>query len=141
MLAGRQPTLGDLLSAASSHWREQLARELERMGQSGVSPAAAEVLRRLGPEGLSQGELTARVGLTKQAVQQLVDRLEATGAVRREADPADKRMKRVVPTATGLAHLEARRIAEKALDDELRKAFGKKPHGRLRKALKALTTP
>ncbi|MEO6015420.1 MAG: hypothetical protein ABIQ30_17770, partial [Devosia sp.] len=57
MLDGRKPTLGDILTAASSNWRERLAHELERMGQNSSSPAAAEVLRHLGPEGLSQGEL------------------------------------------------------------------------------------
>jgi MarR family transcriptional regulator for hemolysin len=141
MLDGRKPSLGDLLSAASGQWRERLDRDLARLGENGPSPAAAEVLRHLGPEGLSQGDLTARVGLTKQAVQQLVDRLEATGAVRREADPEDKRMKRVIPTATGLAQLEARRVAEKALDTQVRALFGKKTYAKLRKALKTLAEP
>jgi DNA-binding MarR family transcriptional regulator len=141
MLDGRKPTLGDILSAATSQWRERLARELERTGQNGSSPAAAEVLRHLGPEGLWQSDLTTRVGLTKQAVQQLVDRLEVTGAVRRESDPADKRMKRVIPTAAGLAQLEARLAAEKILEDHLRETFGKKAYGKLRKALKTLAVP
>jgi DNA-binding MarR family transcriptional regulator len=46
-------------------------------------------------EGIRLTDLAARVGVTKQAVGQLVDDLARLGMVERVADPADKRAKRV----------------------------------------------
>jgi DNA-binding MarR family transcriptional regulator len=131
-----KPGLGAALAAAHEHWRAAYARELSALGHA--AEASGEVLPHLPPDGLAQGTLTDRMGLSKQAVQQLVDRLEAQGAVRREPDLIDKRMKRVVPTAAGLALLEARRAAAKGLDASLKERLGKKLYRQLRKGLRKL---
>ena len=69
------------------------------------------------PEGTRLTTLAARTGVTKQAVGQLVEELEAQGLLAREADPEDGRAKRVkllprgkkalADTLTTLATLEA----------------------------------
>ena len=46
----------------------------------------------------SQTALTAASGLTKQAVQQLLDQLETQGVLTRVPDPADRRAKRIALT-------------------------------------------
>ncbi|MCR9243698.1 MAG: MarR family transcriptional regulator [bacterium] len=52
-------------------------------------------------EGTRITELASKLGVSKQAVGQLVDDLEAMGIVQRAADPADGRAKRVHFTAAG----------------------------------------
>jgi len=140
MLDGsRKPTLGEVLAQAHIAWRRAFARELEARGQT--LEASGEVLLHLPPDGLAQHALTDRMGLSKQAVQQLVDRLEVQGAVKREPDLIDKRMKRVVPTEIGLALRDARRQIEGGLDADLRQRLGKKLYRRLRKGLLKLDLP
>jgi DNA-binding MarR family transcriptional regulator len=68
-------------------------------------------LERSGPSRLTA--LAAREGVTQPAMTQLVSRLEDGGLVRREPDPSDGRVVRVVITDDGLA-LMARRRAERA---------------------------
>lgn len=54
-------------------------------------------------EGTRLGELARRMDVTKQAVGQLVDELEASGLVARQPDPTDRRARRVVFTEEGRA--------------------------------------
>ncbi|MBO0801931.1 MAG: MarR family transcriptional regulator [Nocardiopsaceae bacterium] len=68
---------------------------------------ALGALERNGPTRLTT--LAARDGVTQPAMTQLVSRLEGTGLVRREPDPDDGRVVRVVITDNGLAMLAARR--------------------------------
>ena len=56
------------------------------------------------------------MGVSKQAVQQLVDQLEAQHVVRRVADPADKRARRVELTALGLADFAERNRVKRAIE-------------------------
>lgn len=83
-------------------------------------------------------ELATRLGITKQAVGQLVDDLEVLGVVRRERDRDDQRAKRVVFTSDGklsmldgLAHL-------KSIEKQLSRRVGAPVMKSLREALVAL---
>ncbi|MGH3168674.1 MAG: MarR family winged helix-turn-helix transcriptional regulator [Trebonia sp.] len=67
-------------------------------------------LERSGPSRLTA--LATREGVTQPAMTQLVSRLEDSGLVRREPDPSDGRVVRVVITDEGLA-LMTRRRAER----------------------------
>jgi len=76
-----------------------------RLAGSGVSPTqfvALAHLIALGP--MPQAELAGHLAITPASAVRLVDRMERDGWVVREADPADRRVKRVVTTA------EARRV-------------------------------
>jgi len=64
-------------------------------------------LERSGPRRLTV--LAAREGVTQPAMTQLITRLEDTGLVRREADPADGRVVLVAITDEGRATLASRR--------------------------------
>lgn len=88
--------------------------------------------------GTRQSILAERVGITKQAVGQLVDDLEAGGVLARVADPDDRRAKRVVFTDKGrqgmLAGIEHLRNIER----KLTKAVGRATVVELRSALLTL---
>jgi DNA-binding MarR family transcriptional regulator len=60
-----------------------------RLGLHPTDYKALGVLDRLGP--MSAGDLARRTGLAAASVTNLVDRLEAKGFVRREADSSDRR--------------------------------------------------
>jgi DNA-binding MarR family transcriptional regulator len=64
-------------------------------GESPIRPAHTALFPHLDFEGIRLTELAARVGVTKQAVGQLVDDLVSLGMVERIEDPTDKRAKRI----------------------------------------------
>ena len=69
-------------------------------GSQDLSVAQACVLGRI-TEQRAMGGLAAELGCDASNVTQVVSRLEARGLVAREADPADRRVKRVARTAAG----------------------------------------
>jgi DNA-binding MarR family transcriptional regulator len=76
----------------------------------GLTPAqynALRILRGAHPDTLPCGEVGARLVAPVPDVTRLLDRLAARGLVRRERDPADRRVVRVGITAGGLERLAA----------------------------------
>ena len=74
----------------------------QRLGALGVRTAEHEILANLRREpGLSQQALAGRCFTPKSHVSTLVGELETRGWVRREPDPADGRVKRLVLTPAG----------------------------------------
>jgi len=89
-----------------------------------VGAAHIHITRHLAVGGSRLTELAASAGMSKQAMGDLVNQCEAWGLVRREADPHDKRARRVVFTESGLAWLDAFRVAVAQAEDEFRQAVG-----------------
>ncbi len=89
-----------------------------------VGAAHIHITRHLAVGGSRLTELAASAGMSKQAMGDLVNQCEAWGLVRREADPLDKRARRVVFTDTGLLWLQAFRSAVRQAEDEFRQAVG-----------------
>lgn len=81
------------------------ARLEEALAPLGLSLAKLNVLSHLieAGEPLTLGEIAARLNCVRSNVTQLIDRLEADGLVRREADQADRRAIRAVVTERGRA--------------------------------------
>lgn len=133
--------IGVALHRAAEAWTAEFRTEMAARGFNWHLGASGEVLAHLGPSGVSQTVLTERMGLSKQAVQQLVDRLEADGVIRREADPADKRAKRVVLTELGRKDFAERNKVKRQIEERYRDKLGKKLFGKLDKALRKLREP
>jgi len=72
-----------------------------------------------GQEGISQVRLAELLEVETIAVCRLVDRLEASGAVRRERDGADRRLRRLYLTQAGWTTLERLRPLSQALTAEI----------------------
>ena len=84
--------LGFLLAKAAQRWNELLAQRFAAAGWGDVSPAYGSVLVPLFEEdGLRIGELGRRARLSKQAMTELIRRLERDGLVERRPDPSDGR--------------------------------------------------
>lgn len=78
-----------------------------RLGAVGVRTAEHEILANLRLEpGLSQQALAARCFTAKSHVSNLLGEMEARGWVKREPDPADGRVKRLVLAPAGLSMAE-----------------------------------
>ena len=70
-----------------------------------IRPAHTTLFPHLDFDGVRLTDLAARVGVSKQAVGQLVDDLAAIGMVERIADPHDRRAKRIRFSRLGYAAL------------------------------------
>ena len=94
--------LGFLLAKATQRWNELLAERFTAAGWEDVSPSYGSVLVPLFEEdGLRMGELARRARLSKQAMTELVRRLERDGLVVRRTDPTDGRASIVSLTERG----------------------------------------
>jgi len=92
--------------------------------RSQVGAAHIHITRHLAHGGSRLTELAQSAGMSKQAMGDLVDQCEAWGLITREADPHDKRARRVVFTATGLLWLEAFKQAVARAEAEFSQAVG-----------------
>jgi DNA-binding MarR family transcriptional regulator len=81
----------------------------DALGTVGLSMAKFGVLELLAKadEPMPLGELAAGKACVRSNMTQLVDRLEAEDLVRRIDDPADRRIKRVQLTPTGIERYQA----------------------------------
>lgn len=131
--------IGLLLWRAALGWRGRMRAELAKRGYPWHQTAAGEVLAHLGPSGISQAELAERMAVSKQAVQQLVDQLEAQGVVRREAEPGDRRARRIVLTELGLRDFAERNRVKRAIEAEYRDKLGPQAFAALEAALRQLS--
>lgn len=103
LTAARDTSLGQLLIQAARLWHEAALTELASLGHPGLRASHFQLAPHLDLEGSRITEVAARAGISKQAVGQLVDELEALGYVERVADPRDARARLVVYTPKGRA--------------------------------------
>jgi DNA-binding MarR family transcriptional regulator len=79
-----------------------------RLAAVNLSLAKLSALRAIteAGESLPLGQLAERMSCVKSNITQLIDRMEADGLVRREADPGDRRSRLAVMTDAGRASYE-----------------------------------
>lgn len=130
-----RPHVGQLLREALISFESSLAAGLERAGIEGMRPRYNAVLRHLDENGTRATVLAQRAGLTRQALTQTVDELEAAGLVERREDPSDRRAKLVVYTEPGhRGYLAARRVISE-IEHEYEARLGARRYRQLRAAL------
>lgn len=99
----REQTALDLTSAVMAT-ADVFLRESQRLFRPhGLTAAQYNVLNVLAPEaaGMSQRELSDHLVVDRSNVTGLLDRMEKAGWVRRDDDPADRRVYRVTLTPAG----------------------------------------
>ena len=91
------------------------------------------------PEGgISVTELGDRLGMTKQGCGQFVTQLEQTGHLRTEADPADRRVRRVHRTPLGHETIAAVTGRMLRLEDHWADIVGERRYRTFRKVLEEI---
>jgi DNA-binding MarR family transcriptional regulator len=131
--------LGFMLAKATQRWNELLSERFTAAGWEDVSPSYGSVLVPLFEEdGLRMGELARRARLSKQAMTELVRRLERDGLVERRPDPTDGRASIVFLTERGRAFepVAATTLAE--LDELVRRHLDDRQVDELRASLQKL---
>jgi DNA-binding MarR family transcriptional regulator len=107
------------------------------IGTKDLRVGHARLLAELG-EGVRPSDLAARLGVTRGAIGQLVDRLEQRGYVTRDPDPTDRRAYLVRPTARARGGYLVSRKNLIAIEDQWRRVLGSRLMDELEKALEKL---
>ena len=141
----KKESVGQLLFRSARLFNEAaLARMQGEMGLPAVRASHTSLFPFIELEGTRLTELAARVGVSKQAVGQLVEELEEMGILERAPDPADGRAKLVRFSARGrrglLEGLAVLRRMEAELSARLASGDLERLHGILLRLLDALET-
>ena len=116
--------IGWQLWQAAGGWKERFDDAMVAAGYPWFREARARVFGVLDFEGTPQILLAERLGVTKQAVQQLVDQLVEAGFVERRIDPTDARGRIVCYTASGARLMTDANRIKKRLDRAYRRKLG-----------------
>jgi len=98
--------VGWRLWQASRAWQTEFVAAMRAAGHGWFSEARAGLLGHIPRNGTRQSALIERGAISKQAIQQLLDGLEAEGVLERLPDPRDGRGKLVRYTRKGLDALQ-----------------------------------
>lgn len=112
-------------------------RELSARGEvpEGLRSSQVRLLSLTPTEGMRVTDLAERVGMTKQALGEFADVLEARGLLETVRDPADRRVRILRPTARGRRAVRAAERQIAALEQEWRARLGPEAWDRLRSLL------
>jgi DNA-binding MarR family transcriptional regulator len=110
------PLIGALLRVPANAIHRRLIRELNASGFDDLRLPHMAVLQFPGPHGVRPGTLAERAGMSKQAMNQLLQSLEAAGYIARSAAEDDGRTRVVRLTKRGRAAYS--RIADVLRDIE-----------------------
>lgn len=139
LAAAKAQNLGHLLFRTARLLNELgVARTRARFGIPGLRAAHMAVLPHLDLQGTRATELARRMGITKQAVGQLLDEIEALGVIERIPDPTDGRARVVRFTEQGRAGLLVGLGVLAGIEAELAAAVGPDAIDRLKGDLAAL---
>jgi DNA-binding MarR family transcriptional regulator len=130
--------VGWRLWQANRAWLEAFAAAMREAGHAWFSEARAALMGHIPRAGIRQSALIERVGTTKQAVQQVLDGLEAEGVVERVPDPKDGRGKYVRYTEKGLDALREGDRIKREIEKRYECKIGADRFAALMDALRAL---
>lgn len=131
-----------LLALSTQQLAGALHERLRAAGFDDQRPADDAAFAHIPPEGIRLTDLAHRAGVSKQAMAELVDSLEARGYVERGPDPTDGRAKLVVFSERGWAAVATALDALDEIEQELSERLGARPIAALRRTLtKVLDEP
>jgi DNA-binding MarR family transcriptional regulator len=108
-------TVGSMLRSAWTELIDEVFQRLAAAGFDDLRPVHRPILRDLLMSNLRPSELAARLGLSKQAANDLVREFEAKGYITLEPDPDDGRAKRIVATERGRQAVETAQASSNAV--------------------------
>ncbi len=115
---------------------EQLRARLAQRGWDGITRTQSLVLANVANGVTRPSRIAENLGVTRQAMSQLLSEMAARGLVDLLPDPDDRRAQRVVSSASGEAIREAARSTLRELEQELEDRVGAKAMTALRAALR-----
>jgi len=137
--AAKRASISQLLIKAGRLCNERgLSRIPVEPGQPRLRPSHTAVLPHLDFGGTRMSTLAERMGVSKQAVSQLIGDMEDMGVLRREPDPSDGRAKLVVFAEHGPTLLMRGMRVLMEVDAELEERLGERKSTALRRALEVV---
>jgi DNA-binding MarR family transcriptional regulator len=133
-----QPVVSRMLLDASRALDVELLAALEDRGAAELTSTQARALLLVDRAGTRLTELASRAGVTKQAMMQMVDELQAAGCLRRTPDPVDARAKVVKLTARGLRQRARARQAVASVEARVKRWLGSRRYDAFRAVLEEL---
>lgn len=134
-----RPMLAAQLRIASEVGHRYVFDHLAAAGFDDLRRSHFDLFRFPGPDGVTPSALAAHLGLSKQALNPLLNELEAMGYLRRvAADPQDRRRRTLVLTARGLELVGAIREALEAFEAEVAQRLGPRRFAQLERSLEEL---
>lgn len=130
--------VGARLWRISEMWKRLFDEEMVALGYPYFAEACSNILRFVDPKGVGQAAIVKRMGLSKQAVQQLIDELVSEGVLRRMPDPDDGRSNIIVLTQAGLAALHDANLVKRKIEQKYMKLLGQSKLTQLNEMLDAL---
>lgn len=130
--------IGWQLWQAAHAWKDRFDDAMVAEGYGWFREAKAKVFAVLDFGGTPQALIAERLGVTKQAVQQLVDQLVDDRFVERRTDPDDARGRIVCYTARGAQLMKDANRVKKRLDRAYRRRLGPDAFAALESALRVL---
>ncbi len=123
--------IGWHLVNAGQRWRDQFVAAMQKAGYPDFTLSRANLLGAVDRfHGTRMVDLAARLGMTKQAVGQIVDDLVAAGYLARVPDAADGRAKRAVYTEKRTCAAEDRRPGKRRDRDRIDRSARRGGHVR-----------
>jgi DNA-binding MarR family transcriptional regulator len=116
--------LASLLSLSFSAMNQELHNRLKEAGFGDVRPAHSFLFQGLMPDGATAKTLVAHLGISKQAVSQMLDYLEECGYVARKPHPSDGRGKMVVLTERGWSLVRTKENIYKEIEQRWTRMIG-----------------
>lgn len=122
--AWRGSNAGRMLFSAADRFAREKLRAVHEGGFAALTDAQLALFQSLDLHGTRLTMLSARAGMTKQAMLELVDKAEARGFVERQPDPDDRRAKAVVFTPAGAQVLDHLRRGVAVAEERMALAVG-----------------
>ena len=123
-------------------WTELVDENLEKLAASGFDDlrvAHAPIIRDMLVSNLRPSELAARLGLSKQAANDIVREFEANGYITLEPDPDDRRAKRIVGTERARQAVETSLDSSRAVGRRWAKQVGEERYAVFEEVLREIT--
>lgn len=134
------PAIGGLLRLAWQMHRDLLYERVATAGYEDVTPAQFTLIRWPGMQGQRPSDLAESVGLSKQAVNDLLGELERNGYIERHPDPQDGRARIVHLTARGQRLQRTAHDASRELEKAWAASVGESRFRGLRSTLETIVT-
>jgi DNA-binding MarR family transcriptional regulator len=129
---------GTLLLHAFQGFERWLFEGYQERGEEGLRPKHGAVIANIDTHGTRPSVLAERAGMTRPAMGELIDELEAAGYVERVADPEDRRAKLIKPTRKTLARQRLARDVNAEIEAAYVKKMGERRYKQLRRMLAEL---
>ena len=130
--------LGALLRVPWDALRRRIQEQLAAQGHPLIGVRHLWVFQYPGPDGERPSVLAERARISRQAMNKLVNEMEAAGYLKRGPDPVDGRAKLVYLTPGGRQVIRDIRLIIASIEEEWERALGTRRYQQMRSALAEL---